>query len=62
MRINCEHGYYKAFPTSRSEVYDFNSLFSPKLVAEKDYYVFEGEELAPDYSINALPYLSAVAL
>ena len=63
MKIVCEHGFYKFYPSSRSEVYDWNTLFPDnKIFHERDYYTFEALLEAPDYSIAGLPFMGIVAL
>lgn len=62
MKIRCDHGYFFFEEERAGEISKFSSLYGFTLVPKDTYYTFAALELAPDFSLVALPYLGVPAV
>lgn len=60
MKIVCEKGFYKFFPTDIAEVRRFGDKYGAPLVQCEDFFTFEILAKLPNYSIKGQPYSGAI--
>ena len=62
MKIRCLHGFFMIEEVRAGEVSDFISVTGLSLVRKENYFTFEKLDLAPEFSLEGLDYLDAVAI
>jgi hypothetical protein len=60
MKIICEKGFYKFFPTDIAEVRRFGDKYGVPLVQCDDFFTFEVLAELPNYSIKGQPYSGVI--
>lgn len=61
MKIRCAHGFFIFEETRTGEVSEFVSRYGLELASRDNYYTFAQLVDAPDFSIEGLAYLDAIA-
>jgi hypothetical protein len=62
MKIICENGFYKFYPSSLADIRRFYDKYGVRLVQCEDYYTFEALSLLPKYSIAGQSYGGLIAI
>lgn len=60
MRLNCDNGYYKFFPSYVGEIMIFEIKNGVKLYPVKDYYTFKALAEFPNYSLKGQPITGGI--
>ena len=61
MKIICENGFYKFYPSNLVDIRRFFEKYGTRLVQCEDFYTFEALANLPKYSIATQPYAGLIA-